>query len=468
MPKTHSLKRNFLLIISSFFLVEGLTAAIYRPLDSAALIADIDTANTTIDDDIIDLQGDTFVYTISCDAIPDPHCTTINGLNALPPIANATGLAGGAGKLSIINGSIERHNMSNPAVPPTNFRFIEVQQGADLSLLNITLDFGYIDTGVTDTLVGNGGAIFNSGTLTLENCTLSNNTADAAGGAIYNDVSGIINNIENSVISGNSTNTNLGGGIFNNGVINSINKSTISDNIAGYIGGGICNNNIIDIISNSTISGNMTGGGGILNNNMAIAIGPRSVPIGGGGICNNNGGTLGMISNSTISGNTAPANAGGIYNLTTGVISSIISSTISGNTAGIAGGGIVNFSGGIISSLVSSIIANNTAPTGPDIDNAGAISSERNNLLFSNAGVPSIINGNNNDIVGFDPMLGPLQDNGGPTFTMALLPGSLAINNGLNPNSLLYDQRGSPYPRVVCALPDIGAYEWQKCHLSKR
>jgi hypothetical protein len=461
--KNYSLKRSFLLIIIPIILADISTAQIYRPTNSTELINDIDLANTTVDDDIIDLNGKTFVYTISCDAIPDANCTTINGLNALPPIQNATELGGGAGKLSIINGSIERHNISNPSVPPTNFRFLEIQPGGDLTLLNITLNFGYIDTGVIDIYIGNGGAIFNSGNLTMQNCILSNNTANAAGGAIFNDATGIINNIENSVISNNTTNTNWGGGILNIGIINSINNSTISSNNSDYLGGGICNNNFINSISNSSISNNIAGGGDVLHSSTDPTVGIRSIQICGGGIMNNNGAKLVSISNNTISGNSASANGGGICNSTSGVITNIVNNTISANTAGITGGGIAILPMGIISLLASNIIANNTAPLGPDIYNPATISSESNNLLLSNDGVPTIINGNNNDIVGFDPMLGPLQDNGGSTFTMALLPGSLAINNGLNLNNLLYDQRGYGYPRVVCAVPDIGAYEWQKC-----
>ncbi len=207
----------------------------------------------------------------------------------------------------------------------------------------------------------------------------------------------------------------------------------------------------------------MTGGGGVLVSNSPKVIHAESIPVSGGGILNNNGGTLVSIINCTISGNTAPAFGGGICNLTTGVITNIFNNTISANTAGRNAGGISMFSGGVISSLVSNIIANNIAPSGPDIFSAGTISSESNNLLLSNDGVSTIIDGNNNDIVGFDPLLGPLQDNGGPTFTMALLPGSLAINNGLNPTDLLHDNE-DVYRRVACALTDIGAYEWQKCH----
>ena len=73
------------------------------------------------------------------------------------------------------------------------------------------------------------------------------------------------------------------------------------------------------------------------------------------------------------------------------------------------------------------------------------------------------------DIRNTNPHLGPLQNNGGPTMTHALLSHSPAIDNG-NPNfdpntftpPLLYDQRGSRFRRVVNGCVDIGAYELQR------
>ena len=62
-------------------------------------------------------------------------------------------------------------------------------------------------------------------------------------------------------------------------------------------------------------------------------------------------------------------------------------------------------------------------------------------------------------ITDLDPRLAALGDNGGPTFTHALLPDSPAINHGNSVNSGDYDQRGSGYPRVIGAIADIGAYE---------
>ncbi len=66
-----------------------------------------------------------------------------------------------------------------------------------------------------------------------------------------------------------------------------------------------------------------------------------------------------------------------------------------------------------------------------------------------------------NDLINTNPLLGPLQNNGGPTFTIAPLAGSPAINKGANPLALAFDQRGPGFARVVGVAADIGAFEVQ-------
>ena len=62
------------------------------------------------------------------------------------------------------------------------------------------------------------------------------------------------------------------------------------------------------------------------------------------------------------------------------------------------------------------------------------------------------------DTLQSDPHLGPLQRNGGQPRSIALLPGSPAIDAGSNPDNLIYDQRGAP--RMIGPAPDIGAFEF--------
>src|SRR5262249_34310098 len=89
-----------------------------------------------------------------------------------------------------------------------------------------------------------------------------------------------------------------------------------------------------------------------------------------------------------------------------------------------------------------------------------------NNLIGDGTGMTGLVNGVNGNQVGtaanpIDPRLGPLADNGGPTLTHALLPGSPAIDAGNNAYATDFDQRGPGFPRIVNGLIDIGAFEFQ-------
>jgi hypothetical protein len=88
------------------------------------------------------------------------------------------------------------------------------------------------------------------------------------------------------------------------------------------------------------------------------------------------------------------------------------------------------------------------------------------NLIGDGTGMTGCSNGVNGNQVGsasapIDPLLEPLADNGGPTQTMALLPGSPAIDAGNNAYATDWDQRGAPFRRIVNGVIDIGAFEVQ-------
>ena len=140
------------------------------------------------------------------------------------------------------------------------------------------------------------------------------------------------------------------------------------------------------------------------------------------------------------------------------------SSTLSGNLASVNGGGIYNNGNGGNASLEigSTILKDSTIA-----NVSGSVSSDGYNLA-SDAGGGFLTR--TADQINTDPMLGPLQDNGGPTFTHALLPGSPAIDKGSNLSSSPTDQRG--FARTVdgpCIAnapggdgTDIGAFEVQQ------
>jgi hypothetical protein len=249
-----------------------------------------------------------------------------------------------------------------------------------------------------------------------------------------------------------------GGGINNPGTV-TLTSVTISGNF-GSNGGGIFNSGTLTL-TNSTMSGNTV--------NSSIGAGS------GGGIFNN-GGTV-NLSNSTIFGNTANGpsstsdSGGGIFtNLGT---VNITESTISGNS-GDVGGALRNVNNASVY-LDNTIIALNTSANGPDVN--GPINLGHYNLIGNSSGamIPGTFPSDQVGTAGspIDPLLGPLQDNGGPTFTCALLPGSPAIDKGGDyfGGGPTTDQRGFPrpidFPGIANANDvgsdgrDIGAFEVQ-------
>ena len=193
------------------------------------------------------------------------------------------------------------------------------------------------------------------------------------------------------------------------------------------MGGGIHNNGGSLILVNSAITENFT------NSN-------------GGGIANNGTTTL---ADTTISGNFSVNDGGGIENDAGGMVT-VSGSTISSNTAERDGGGIHNRSAGTVG-LVNTIIANSLSGN----DCSGEIISLGHNL--DSDGTCSL--DGPGDISNANPLLGRLQDNGGPTFTHALLPGSPAIDAGDDASCPATDQRGVTRPQGAGC--DIGAYEYE-------
>src|SRR6516164_7534743 len=291
-----------------------------------------------------------------------------------------------------------------------------------------------------------GGGISNSGMLTVSNCTISGNSADTGGG-IFNLGTLTMNN---STVSGNSANTQ-GGGIFNLGTL-TMNNSTVSGNSA-IAGGGIYNTSPLTM-NDSTVSGNSSNSGifnvGTLTMNNSTVSGNSVL-----GIFNEE---ILTVTNSTISGNFGRS-GGGIYEYIVDFLGrlTINNSTISGNSA-LEGGGIYEYPSGRGTAVVrNTIIAGNMALNEPDL--YGNLSSQGHNLIGNTDGGSGF---DDTDLLNVDPMLGPLQDNGGPTQTMALQCGSPAIDAGDNTDALDWDQRGPGFPRIVNGIIDIGAYEVQK------
>src|SRR5262249_37311881 len=157
-----------------------------------------------------------------------------------------------------------------------------------------------------------------------------------------------------------------------------------------------------------------------------------------GGICNSGLGTL-TLTNSTLSANSSKDGGGGIYNSGDATLThaTLTSNRADSDNDGFGAGGGISFSGPHTLKLSSTIVARHFLGSGTDRDDvAGTVAATSSfNLVGDGTGLTGITHGVNGNQVGtalapIDPLLGPLQDNGGPTRTHALLPGSPGIDGG--------------------------------------
>ena len=359
-------------------------------------------------------------------------------------------------------------------------RVFRVTPGRNITITGLTITNGH---GMTD----DGAGIYNDhSTLTLNACSVLGNSADLGGG-IYSDGSAgsATVTLNNSIFSGNSATT--GGGIYSDGeqfgsATLLINNSVFDDNTTALDGGGIYNSGASRgtaavTLHNCTFSGNSAGssgsagGGAIYNNGGTVTIvnttmNGNSASIGGGAIHNDasmNTATV-VVSNSTFGGNSSHA-GGALYNdgdVCGLAVLTLSNTTFSDNSADNVGDSIYNLSlcDSARVDLVNTILS--VVVPGENIfNNGGAIITSHGYNLSSDNG-SGYLNGPG-DQIDTDPMLGPLQNNGGPTFTHALLPGSPAIDTG-DPGFTpppFYDQRGPKFFRVRNGRIDIGSFEVQ-------
>lgn len=321
-----------------------------------------------------------------------------------------------------------------------------------------------------------GGGVFSKGLVQANNSTISNNkvySEIAGGGGGVRGTSGV--SLVHSIVAGNSAHATTlgpnGGGVSCQGGPIDISYSTISNNsVLGTplngMGGGVFGTANVSLVK-TTVSGNSSSN----NAGGVAAYSPY------------NGNTFTVIA-STISGNTAQNVIGGIQ--TDAYTTKIYNSTIAFNTAvqGFIYDGNVAMSPGLaldgrrdtlLVTLESNILAHNSFGTDTNDDlsavefNVHTVTIDANvshNLIRTSvppaSGLPA------GTITGC-PLLGPLRDNGGPTWTHALMTHSAAIDTGSNSLNYHQDQRGAetdgppyPFPRVSTVAADIGAYEVNK------
>ncbi len=351
---------------------------------------------------------------------------------------------------------------------------ITVNAGVSAELRGLVLREGYRSSG---------GAIHNSGTLELNDCSIRESDADISGGGIYN-APGALLEVTDCEIMSNDAEWN-GGGVFSGGTVIFTRTSLIQNtggNEDGGSGGAISSSGSLSLFDSVVRSNGAYGpGGGIISSGTLVmarcAVEDNETFFdgdGGGLLVSGAGGT---ITGCTIAGNYCQYGGGGIFHLAGNLVvvnttlagneadyeyggglytraSTVLTScTISGNKAYEEGGGVYVGTSGHLSLTNSIIAANQTSNSGPDL--RGAIETQAGvNLVSSTNGIVGPFTG-----IVAAPQLGPLSDNGGPTLTMLPQPGSPAID-AAGSTTLTVDQRG--LPRIAGPAADIGAVEVQE------
>lgn len=394
---------------------------------------------------------------------------------------------------------------------------ILIQSGSDVTLDNVTVS-NNTSTGVVST--SGGGINLTTADLVITNSTITNNTSSAGGGIAQ---SGGTLEISNSEISNNtSLGTSGGSGLLlqqsgsgtasieNTLIENNVGKGaivvlgitstfnfTLEDSVVSgnSTSGEVYLSKSVSTIRNTTFTDNTASTNGLLNVPLSgIGIKNSTVTIEGATLANNSAsGTNGSsgiyvvgdshveITNSTITENTAHTSAGIATNrghASSGRTVEIFHTTVTDNDADFAGLTVRGEAGDDVSvEITNSIIAENTGSSAEncsinDYGSAGAanLTSHGGNIfgtMDADLGVvtstctSSLTTDDFYDVI--DVGIDPLDDNGGPTETQALIAGSIAIDFGVS-SSVNEDQRGEDRPMDgngdSNALPDAGAYEF--------
>src|SRR5579884_1121992 len=397
------------------------------PSTVSQLTADLAYANSNAGAYTITLASNTTFNFTSAD-------NTTNGANALPVLTGNITIVGNGDTLD-----------GSKAV-----RLLDVASSGSLTLENVTLTGGLAQgTGTA----AEGGAIYSAGTLMLSGVTVKSNAAQgsnganggqsatggkgasASGGGLY--VAGGAVTLSNDTVSGNQARGGNGG---NGGSGNGGNGGNGGSGASAYVGGLYVASGSVTL-TNVTLSGNQAtggngGGGGGAGGIFIGGNGGSGASAYGGGLYVASGGLT--LSNDTLSGNQVRSGSGGNGGI--------------GGNGGSGGGGSPGGNGS------SGGDGSKGGGFGPDV--SGTVTRSNHDLLGDPSGSSGFGTPGSGDLLNVNPDLGPLQNNGGPTQTMALLPGSPAIDAGDNtaPSLPATDQRG--YARIVGNGIDIGAYEY--------
>ncbi|HSH03281.1 MAG TPA: choice-of-anchor Q domain-containing protein [Anaerolineae bacterium] len=445
-------------------LLLGMGMVVYQPVSASSHIIYVDadsvagtpdgiswtSAYTNVQDALAVAVGGDEIWVAEGVYYPDEGAgQTDNSINSTFALINGVGLYGGfvgtetglsqrnvSSYVTVLSGDIDQNDLpfaptvdsdGNGSTPTqtdhlngTNAEHVVTGSGTDGTAI---LDGFTVTGGKTNS---DGGGMYTSGgSPTISNMTFSGNSAVYWGGGMYN-IGSSSPTLSNVTFSGNSAGLRGGGMSTSGGGSPTLSNVTFRGNSADARGGGMDTFGGSPTLSNVTFRGNSASFGG------GMSISGSSSP---------------TLSNVTFSGNSATFGGGIDASSGSPTLSNV---TFSGNSASTSGGGINSSS---TLSITNTIIANSI--NGGDCVNDSATIDGGNNLIEDAGNACGLSNGVNNNIVGSDPNLGPLADNGGPTLTHKPNSGSLAIDNGAGCSGV--DQRGAARP--YGAGCDIGAVE---------
>ena len=423
---------------------------------------------------VIDAAGGSRVMSVADGATISANALTLTGGQAT---GNGGGVSIGVGATAVFNGCSISSNTAT------------ADGGAIYAAPSSTLTL--VDSTVTQNSSRVGGALLaKDGVVAVTNTSIVANTAAYAGGigmasgALTLDAAYIVANEGGGVVQINGTlsatnsrvaaNTGgAGGGILLSGVTGTITKSTINGNTANcdsLCAGAIVLGSSTVVVRDSTLSGN-------------LAAGHTNYITGGVTVAD----SAATFVNSTISGNVGVGDryiSGAFrevhYAYGSGNGLTLINSTVTNNTAvaiyGTAAGGVLlgslHFSPPISThntlDLRNTILsANVPADTDVVIDTFNPSLTVQYSLLGTAQNISAFNDPSSHNVFSDSPGLGPLQYNGGPTKTHAVLPGSPAVSAGSSALAMFfgqpleYDQRGPGFVRIFGGAVDVGAFEEQ-------
>ena len=339
--------------------------------------------------------------------------------------------------------------------------------GGAISSLEVDASLSLQRVSIVSSKAADGGAIRSDGQVSLADSLLSDNAATGAGGAVYQGFSALT--VAGSDISGNSSAGVLGGGAVRVASVASAAFATTTlhlNEATGGDGGAISTDGPLALGGSTLDANNGLSGGGLASGAAASVSGSTFSANAATGTCGAGDGDGGGIeqgapapnpltlTNSTISGNTAGCRGGGARVSNTAATTTLTAATVAENSAASGGGGIDNATGVNGSSTLSSrgTIYSGNAPVNCAGD--GPRLSAQNNL---DSGGSCGLSGAASDLLGLDPVLGPLRFNGGPTRTRMPFTISPAVNAIPSGCPAATDQRGVARP--VAGRCDIGAVE---------